>query len=276
MDLAEAQRSFYENQLNYREEVIDKSKKICFVFFSGHGVFRPYTISGFTKMIVRDDYYEWQNVARSPYIKKKAGLILFIRDIYMQFYVEGINRNINSVDALVEFVKSKTKGYDVICCGSSAGGYIAALVGSKIHCRFVLSKSGQFSLYSWGGVERKPLLKKHLDEKRYNRYYDIVSLIKKSKVPIFYFYAYMNEHDLQQYNEISRCGNVFCFAFQSDEHAVTCRGEDFPLILSKDVRTLKKLCRKCKGKVLSQTGFEVKLMGVHGFLWQKFYSLFRF
>lgn len=269
MNLEEAQKICYEQNFNYKEEILDASKKLCFCFFSSHGIYYPDTIEEFNKKIVCDDYYDWQNIARSPYIRKRTGKILFFRDIYKQFYVEGINSNVNSVDALVELIKNKTKGYTVICCGSSGGGYIASLVGSKIQCYFVLSLSGQFSLYSYGATDKMPLIKKHLSDKNYSQYYDITPLVHISKVPIIYLYANMCEADLLQYNEIKEADNVFCFAFRAKEHASTCRGEDLPRILLKDVKKLQRLHQRCNGKVLTQKEFAVKLLGIHGFLWQK-------
>lgn len=98
-------------------------------FFSGNGLYYPNTISSFCKTVVEQNRYEWWNVGHSEEIVKQAGKIIYVRDVYKQFYVKGINVEINCIDKLCELLKELTMGMRVVTCGNSAGGYIAVIVG---------------------------------------------------------------------------------------------------------------------------------------------------
>ncbi len=109
--------------IEYDENVLENS---CCIYFSSHGIYYPETQQVFLSKIVEKNVYEWYR-RRIPGVKKH----IFLRDIRKQFYVEGINNVLNSIDKLVEWLKRETQNYSVITAGSSAGGMQQRLSG---HC----------------------------------------------------------------------------------------------------------------------------------------------
>jgi len=130
-------------QDNYFEELIDINKKVCFIFFSSNGIYYPDTKETFEKAIIQKNRYEWINMSKDRRVKAIAGKFIFVRDIYKSWYVKGVNSRLNSVDALVNYLRERVKGYQVITVGNSAGGYAAALFGALL---------GADRALSWGGA----------------------------------------------------------------------------------------------------------------------------
>lgn len=114
--------------------IIEEDTKIvnnlCYIYFSSHAVYFPETKGNFKDKIVNKNVFEWYK-RRISNVRKS----IFVRDIRKQFYCEGINNNLNSIDKLLGFLKKETKNFDVITVGSSAGGYLAALVGGGDWCK---------------------------------------------------------------------------------------------------------------------------------------------
>lgn len=100
------------------------------------------------RTIKAEDRFEWENLVNYSDIPKHAAKCIFIRDIHKTWHITGINHKINSIDKLIEFLKEITQGYQIITVGSSAGGYMSALVGAKLNAHLAFSFSGQFSLYA--------------------------------------------------------------------------------------------------------------------------------
>ncbi|HAU87813.1 MAG TPA: hypothetical protein DCW90_20700 [Lachnospiraceae bacterium] len=131
-------------------EVIDyDNTNICYVFFSSNGLFFPDTIKEFQEKIVDKNRYEWKRMASSKEIVVKSGRHIFVRDIYKQWYAKGISYLINSVDKMVLLLKQLTEGYDVITVGSSAGGYMAALMAAELSAKACFDFAGQISFCSF-------------------------------------------------------------------------------------------------------------------------------
>lgn len=121
--LAEEAYHLDNYKIEYNNAVINNE---CVIYFFSNNIWYPNTEEAFRKSIVENNRYEWN---RNSYrIGKKN---IYLRDIYKSWYVQGINDKINSVDAIVDWLRKETSGYEVVCIGSSAGGYMAALVGIK-------------------------------------------------------------------------------------------------------------------------------------------------
>ncbi len=192
-------------------------------FCSGNGVYFPDELEVFKETILCNDRYEWAHVGTEmiPYVKK----IIFIRDIRKSFYVTGINRKIDCIDKLIEFLKVECVGHKVITVGNSAGGYLASIIGAKLHAQAVFNFSGQWNLYGHGRVIKDYYyLNKFADSKIHNKYYDISQLVKDSGVSIFYFYPQKSEQDKDQEAYIHNIRNIYSFALDSNQH-----GQGLPL-----------------------------------------------
>ena len=165
------------------EDDLSSNRMICAIYFSSHGVYYPETIENFNATIVEKNYFEWYGT-RVPNCKKH----IFVRDICKQFYVEGINTKINSIDSLIDFLKEKTKGFETICVGSSSGGYVAALIGSIMNSTIIFCYSGKFSLKDDFAYMTKEKLLFHENQYSYSKYYNSVEYINRGESPIIYVF----------------------------------------------------------------------------------------
>lgn len=223
----------YNNAVNNNE---------CVVYFSSNNIWFPNTEEAFRKSIVENNRYEWN---RNPYrIGKKN---IYLRDIYKSWYVQGINDEINSVDAIIDWLRKETAGYEVVCIGSSAGGYMAALVGIMLKAKLVFAFSAQFCLYDKGYFDVNPLLQKYQNDADKERYYDITALVNGSDVPILYIYPRRFGQDQVQAQKIQASENVMKFGMNSSHHGVVVCKCNLPVLLNMGVDQLKILTNSnCK------------------------------
>ena len=126
---SETVRRVYETNNNY---LIEYSKggdaDTCAIYFSSNDIYYPNLEGIFTKRIVNKNFYEWYHTRIN-----RASKHIFIRDVFKQWYLAGINAKIDSPEKLAAFLKQETQDYtNVITLGSSAGGYAAILYGSLI------------------------------------------------------------------------------------------------------------------------------------------------
>jgi hypothetical protein len=244
-------------------KVIDlqnKSNK-CLLVCSGNGLYFPNTFEEYTKKIRIDDRYEWENITKNKVIQSNFSKIIFIRDIYKQWYVTGINSKINNIEKLAEHLKNETHGYETTITGVSAGGYIAVLIGILIKANTIITICGQYNL--WGGdgrenfVDTNPLLKKYKSEPEYSKYYDITKLMGKNQ--IIYFVPIHCEGDIPQYELVKNNQNIKIFKFDSKKHGL---GDiciiNYPYLLTYDKRKFDKLYMKYKNKIINPHLFYIE------------------
>lgn len=223
----------YNNAVNNNE---------CVVYFSSNNIWFPNTEEAFRKSIVENNRFEWNK--NSYRIGKKN---IFLRDIYKSWYVQGINDKISSVDAIIDWLRKETAGYEVVCIGSSAGGYMAALVGIMLKAKLVFAFSAQFCLYDKGYFDVNPLLQKYQNDADKKRYYDITALVNGSDVPIFYIYPSRFGQDQVQAQKIQESENVMKFGMNSSHHGIVVCKCNLPVLLNMGVDQLKSLTNgNCK------------------------------
>lgn len=78
---------------NYVVEIDPESvnKGLCVIYFTSNALYYPNTPESFCNSVVTHDYYEWrQSVPISAYKQ------IFLRDLYKQWYLCGINDIINT------------------------------------------------------------------------------------------------------------------------------------------------------------------------------------
>lgn len=220
---------------------------ICLVFCSGNGVYFPNELEVFKETIICYDRYEWGHVATEMiyYVKK----IIFIRDVRKNFYVTGINHEIDCIDKLIGFLKDECRGYKTITIGNSAGGYLASIIGAQLHAQAVFNFSGQWNLYGYREVVKDYYyLNKFANSEIHNKYYDISQLVKDSGIPIFYFYSQKNEQDVKQMAYIHNISNIYFFAFNSNKHGQgLSKTESYIKLFMSDCEMLKKLSNSYRG-----------------------------
>lgn len=242
-------KKYYEEYDNYKVLEVGNGD-ICYIFFSSNGLYFPNELECFEETIGKKDRYEWWGVGHSDEIMQNAGRIIYVRDIYKQYYVKGINKNVNTIDLLCEKLKELSEGKRVITCGTSSGGYLAVIAGIYLQAECVFDFGGQWSLED--RIDRNYFLEKYEKDVIYSRYYNITGWAKCDKTAIFYFYSALNEEDIDQIGFLKDREKIYIFAMKSEEHGWLLFNNCYKALLTKSVHEIIKLCEKYKGKMISQ------------------------
>ena len=262
-------RGVYETNNNYLiEHSEDGDADTCAIYFSSNNIYYPNSEEIFTKRIVNRNFYEWYHTRIN-----KASKHIFLRDVFKQWYLAGINNTINSPEKLMDFLKQEIKGYTtIVTLGSSAGGYAAILYGSLIGAQTVLAFNPQFeitSLLKRSTESINPLIFRLRNER--NTYYDIVPFIN-DKTEIFYFYSNHSPWDKEQYEYVKPMHNLYRISFQSSHHGIPFLKAALPVVLNTSMKDLKKWANKSHNPI----AFTIKRIGlcktVNGFISQIYHA----
>lgn len=101
-----------------------------YYFFSSNNIYYPNTQDQLEDTIEKNKF-EWENIAKSKSILTKYGKMIFVRDMWKQWYINGINQKIDSVEKVIEFLRTETENMRVTTVGNSSGGYMATLVAKN-------------------------------------------------------------------------------------------------------------------------------------------------
>ena len=115
-----------DNYLMERTPEGDDSR--CAVYFSSNDLYFPNNRARFHERVTLRNTFEWFGT-RVP----GCGRHIFIRDVFKQWYLGGINSRLNSPEKVLKWLENETKGCRVTMVGSSSGGYAAVLFGSLLH-----------------------------------------------------------------------------------------------------------------------------------------------
>ncbi len=255
----------YQDLPNYLIEVnADSDTDICAIYFSSNGIDAMCEDDNdFEEIIVRKNRFEWKK--NRIQIAKKH---IFIRDVFKEYYVEGINKDLNTCDKLLEFLRSETKNMKVITVGSSSGGYAAILFGILLKAEAVFSFTGQFSLYHISlqsnpkrDPDHNPLLYKHLNDPVYSKYYHLPALMMDSSVPIFHLTS-NHRLDYMQKELVKSYYNVYMFDIRGDDHVFPCYIFSMGDVINSPVEELKELSEEYRGRSIGKFMFSVRLSGL--------------
>lgn len=205
----------YRHKNNYKVHEGELNSKNCIIFFSGNGLYYPNEESLFIKKILKQDYFEWENISRDKKFLSCSKKIIFVRDVHKQWYVEGINESIDTVDKTYEFLKEISAGQNIITVGNSAGGYAAVLFGCLLKAEKIFSISGQFYL---SDISNEKLLWKYKDDPSRSCYYDLRSLLKDYRGTVFYFYPCKSADDMNQAAHVGDLENIHFVKIKSSKH----------------------------------------------------------
>lgn len=246
------------SQDNYK--VVDYSNGIkrCFIFFSSSGIYYPNTKEEFEEKIIRRDRYEWENLAAGEALSKASDKQIFVRDIFKQWYIRGINKTINTIDKLIELLRDLTRGYEVITVGISAGGYMAAIVAARLDARSCYDFSGQTSL--WEKVDPNPLLRSKAVDDSDTKYFAVADLVKQSNCHFYYFYASGCDEDRNSWEALEDCPNTYGFGFPYKKHAATMFIWNMPYVIIKSREEMDKLAECYKGRKVNPLWFSFRTM----------------
>ena len=223
--------------IEYDEGVEDKS--YCAIYFCSNDIWFPHTEEIFKKRIVNQNFFEWYKCR-----VKKACKHIFVRDVFKQWYLTGINGDINSQDKLYEWLLSETSGYKTITIGSSAGGYAASLFGSRLKSEKVICFNAQFSLKnvaSNSSLQNNPVVYSMIKECGFDA--DIVKFFD-AKATIFYVLSNKSEIDLWQSQFVKNHPSVHAIEFTSRKHGIPFLKVALSGFINLDVKKLETLSKK--------------------------------
>jgi len=230
------------------------------IYFSSNGLYFPNEEQEFSKKIIEKNRYEW---TRNKI--HRADQHIFIRDLFKQWYIEGINYHINNVDKLFDFLKEQVGNKKVITIGSSAGGYAAVLFGTLLKAEYILTFAGQFTLKDQLETSvplRDPLVFKHQYDMEKNKYYDLSSLISQSNIPVFYFVSNDSMVDKPQVEIARRFKNIHIFNFDSDVHGIPFYVINLEKLINMSSEQITRLCEDYKNKVINRLSFSIRISGL--------------
>lgn len=220
---SELVNKYRRERANYVIEIDDNSLNddLCVIYFSSHDIYYPNTPDNFNINIVQKDKFEWRrNTPISAYKQ------IFVRDLYKQWYIQGINNETATPFMLLRLLEKHTKGYRVITIGSSAGGYAAILYGTLLGAEKIIAFNPQFELNSLLNSSSEaidPLIFR-MQDTEYRKYYDLTSIIPEHPNDnIFYFLSERSDWDKSQYDHIRKAGianKINIIKFNSAHHGI--------------------------------------------------------
>lgn len=232
---------------------------VCVIYFSGNNLYYPDNDETFKNTILEKNRFEWVK-RKGDFDESLQVKEIFVRDVYKQWYVQGINSTLNSIDKLADYLKEETSDCkEVLTVGNSAGGYMAVLIGCLLHVNRVFTFSGQFDLHD--RVDKNPLLSKYLDNSDKSKYYDLIGLVRNCDVPIYYFWPGFVEQDVFQAGLVSDLKNVKSFRFNQTIHGQSMYAENLPIVIGCSKADLDTLYVKYNGRTVSPFCFSVKISG---------------
>lgn len=248
----------------------EDAKPYCVIYFSSNGLYYPNTEENFAKFMA-DDRFEWRR-----YHFHKARREIYVRDIYKQWYIKGINSEISSIDKLIAWISQNVpKGCDIITVGNSAGGYMAVLAACLLGARYAYDFSGQFNIEDAleGGEDKNSFFKREFRTSDIsagrvcnNRdYLDLKKFIYASPdLDIFYFYPALCEDDKKQAEHVADCGNIHPFLFRDDKHGETMYNFNLDDVFAMEPEQIMELSRRIQGKIIGRTAFSLYVRGAAG------------
>ena len=204
---------------NYQIEFSHNSltQEYCAIYFSSNDIYYPNNEQTFRQRIIIQNTYECYKTRITKEYKH-----IFLRDIYKQWYLKGINSQINSPRKLIEWLRSETDGFKIITIGSSAGGYAAILYGSMLNAQKAIVFNPQFEirtiLNTPEGILKNPIVNTTLNTEN-DIFLNINDLISK-KIKIFYFFSSNSPWDYQQSLLAQKHTNIFPIKFKSSHHGI--------------------------------------------------------
>lgn len=260
----EVVRYCYNNLPNYQIEINNDVKSdLCAIYFASNGIdFTCKTDEDYERVMIKKNRFEWKKNTIASARKH-----IFIRDVFKEYYVEGINKELNSCNKVYEFLKAETENMRVITVGSSSGGYAAAVFGLLLKAECIFSFTGQFNLYHMSlqsnphrDPMHNPLLYKHLHDPEYNQYYDLRPLMKTSSIPIFYFTS-NHRLDYMQKLLVKSFYCVYEFDLQGNDHVFPCYVFNLRDVVNTPADRLKELSEQYRGRTINKFLFSVKVSG---------------
>lgn len=251
-------RYCYQNVQNYK--VVDNPKatgNVCMLFVSSNSIYFPNTEEAVAKSLVEHDRFEWFNLAQLEPLQSAVARLIFIRDVYKQWYISGINEEIDGVDKLASFLKELIDGFSLVIVGNSSGGYLSALLATKLQAERAFSISGQWDIRDQ--EQKAPFVKAEA-----NNGYDYINIVDllSSNIPIFYLYPARCKWDREQAEIVRTKKNIIHIPFNQEGHGATCYGFNLPWLFMMENNALTKLSENAPEGGWKRISFLFNSMGI--------------
>jgi hypothetical protein len=270
--------SVFETNNNYKILNLGGESKTCLILFSSNDLYFPNTTEEFVKKIIKKNRYEWEPSISDPdnKVSSYASKVIFVRDVKKQWYIEGINGTINTIDKVYSFLQQECQDCEqIICAGVSAGGFAATLFGCLLKASRVYNFSGQFTLMHHFETEKgrnnNPTVIKYLDVEEKGKYYNLDKYIESSNVPIFYFYPVKCPLDIRQFQCVKGLNNIYEFAFNSANHGDTCFHINFLSLFGMETQSLINLHQFYQNKIIDTLDFSMRVSGLFTTVTSKYF-----
>ena len=264
--------TYFQNG-NYKIINNNPNNKICYIFCSSNGIYKAKMPFQYNAEFIVNNCFEWENISQSKKIRHNAGKFIFLRDLYQHSYVDGINKEIDSIDKIVEFLKMEIIGYDVYLVGNSGGGYLAMVLGFLLpNVKRIYSFGGLFSLYEWTGAHNQftfnecEFYTKHLNDDK-SKYFDIRNLIINVENIIYHFYGTGHSGDAKQISLLRENHKINLFPINEEVHGSSIYPFDMISVLSCSDKKLDKIVENIKFKRnVSKNRFSINSFGILHFI----------
>jgi len=254
------------NYYNSHENILVKSgggKNKAVIFFTGHGLYFPTTIEQFRKSVGEDEKFEWVNLSESPELFYSANKFVYVRDVYKNWCIDGINGTVNTQDRLAAYLKDIVGDMEVVTVGSSAGGFMAILFGILLNAKTIYAFSPQVNLHGYHLDHPINYYDEYIQTPSISKYMDLTTMMQGFFGDIFYFSPSLCEEDVRQYNYAVKCKNVHFFRVKEKRHGYTIWGECMIRTLSLEPSKLVKLSEYfAQNEFLPET-YALKTIGLY-------------
>lgn len=254
-------RAAWESMPNYLIETTGQQKELCVIYFSSNAIYYPNDEATFRERIVSRNAFEWYKSRIA-----KADRHIFVRDVFKQWYVEGINREVPDHDSLLAFLQQATQGYRrVVTVGSSAGGYAAILFGCLLKAERIFAFCPQISiapLVEKASPAKNPILFALRDTSQL-KYADLSKAINMDSPNVTYFYSIHSEIDAPHYALLQGFRRLRVIRFDCNVHGVQCPTKCLNRLLEYDDSQWNTMC----SKVYHPLRFALQVLGLWDFLW---------
>lgn len=115
----------YENNENFYVRYNNSNNGLCYIYCSSNALYVGGSSESFDNLILKKNRYEWEHISSGTKPEKE----IFIRDIFMSWYVNGLSKQNDSYEKIIDVISCECKGYKVRTVGVSSGGYMACLLG---------------------------------------------------------------------------------------------------------------------------------------------------
>jgi hypothetical protein len=247
--------AFEKENFVVRYDKTCNNRNTCAIYFSSNDIYFPNSEAAFINRILDKDFYEWHNTRFKDVYKH-----IFIRDLHKQWYLSGINANVDNPYALLNLLINETRGYQIWTIGSSAGGYAAILYGTWLNAERVFSFNGQFeiaSLLEKSSRNVDPLLFRYADSDL-AKLYDLKQLIN-TDTDIYYFTSKKSEWDFQQASHVEDIRSINVVQFNTSHHGIPFVKDALSEVINLDKETLNGLAQKTHHPIW----FSIERIGIY-------------